>query len=242
MTTVATAVVKQTDRSFYMGMAMAAVAAIFVGFARTFFLRGYMALPAGQADLSPLLLTHGVVATTWIVLFAIQTSLIAVRQVSLHRRLGMVGGAVAIVMVAVGILTAVDALRRGVAPFGIDTRSWVLFPLAGIISYAGLVTTALVLRQRPQSHKRLMLLATIGLLNPALGRLAAPLATNLFGFMALAAGLTDLFLLAVVFRDLQTRGHVSRVVLWGGLTVFAVPFVLVPSGTSAWLAFADRLL
>jgi len=241
MTTVATAVVKQTDRSFYMGMAMAAVAAIFVGFARTFFLRGYIA-PAGQADLSPLLLTHGVVATTWIVLFAIQTSLIAVRQVSLHRRLGMVGGAVAIVMVAVGILTAVDALRRGVAPFGIDPRSWVLFPLVGIISYAGLVTTALVLRRRPQSHKRLMLLATIGLLNPALGRLAAPLATNLFGFMALAAGLTDLFLLAVVFRDLQTRGHVSRAVLWGGLTVFAVPFVLVLSGTPAWLAFADRLL
>ena len=64
-----------------------------------------------------------------------------------------------------------------------------------------------------------MLLATIGLLNPALGRLAAPLATNLLGFMALAAVLTDLFLLAVVFRDLQTRGHVSRAVLWGGLTV-----------------------
>ena len=79
MTTVATDVVKQTDRSFYMAMAMAAVATIFVGFARTFFLRGYMALPAGQADLSPLLLTHGVVATTWIVLFAIQTSLISVR-------------------------------------------------------------------------------------------------------------------------------------------------------------------
>jgi hypothetical protein len=161
MTTV-TAVVKQTDRSFYMVMAAAAVTTIFAGFARTFFLRGYMALPAGQSDLSPLLLTHGVVATTWIVLFGIQTSLISVRQLSLHRRLGFLGGAVAIVMVAVGILTAVDALRRGVAPFGIDPRSWVLFPLVGIISYAGLVTTAIVLRRRPESHKRLMLLAQSG--------------------------------------------------------------------------------
>jgi hypothetical protein len=115
MTTVITPLAKQTDRSFYMGMAIAAVATIFVGFARTFFLRGYMVLPDGQSDLSPLLVTHGIVATIWILLFATQTSLVALHRVSLHRRLGLVGGAVAVLMVVVGVLTAIDSLRRGVA-------------------------------------------------------------------------------------------------------------------------------
>jgi hypothetical protein len=125
---------------FYMGMALTAAVTAFVGFAPTFYLRGHLTLRPDQPALSPLLVTHGLVGTAWIVLFLVQTLLVASRRIRLHRRLGILGATVAAVFVVVGTLTAIDALRRGVGPFGLDPRIWFLsVPLAGIVLFAVLV-------------------------------------------------------------------------------------------------------
>jgi hypothetical protein len=181
------------------------------------------------------------VATAWIALFLAQTSFIALHRISLHRRVGMVGALVAAAMFVIGVLTAVDSLRRGVGPFGLDARIWFLFPLSGIVLFAALVTTALILRRRRETHKRLMLLATLSLLNPAVGRLTAPFATDIPSFMALAAGLTNALIVIVILRDLWTGQRVHPAVIWGGVPVVALPFVLMLGNSPIWLAFADAL-
>jgi hypothetical protein len=75
------------DRRFYLSMAIASAAGIFLGFARTFYLKTYFATPA-----LPLVLhVHGAVFTSWILFFVAQTALIADDRVQVHRRLGYAG-------------------------------------------------------------------------------------------------------------------------------------------------------
>ena len=87
-----------------------------------------------------------------------------------------------------------------------------------------------------------MLLATIGLLNPAIGRLTGPLATDFSHFIVLISAPTDAFVVLVVLYDMWTRRRVHPATIWGGLAVLLLPFVLLIGRTPLWLAFADRLL
>jgi hypothetical protein len=66
----------QRDRLFFSGMAVAAAIVIFAGFAPTYYLKAAFDAP----ELSPLLHTHGLIFTSWIVLFVVQTRLIAGRR------------------------------------------------------------------------------------------------------------------------------------------------------------------
>ena len=190
-------------------MAIVLAAIIVTGFAPTFYLRGYVPLPpmADQA-LSTLKLVHGIVATMWMGLFVAQTLLVATARVSTHRRMGVLGAALAVVMVAVGAAITVDALRRGVSVAGVDPRVWWLgntFP--PIVLFAVLVGSALVLRRRRETHKRLMLLAMINLVPPALGRIALfyldPALVTPFSLSSLLA-----IVLTPIVYDFATRRRV----------------------------------
>jgi hypothetical protein len=91
------------------------------------------------------------------------------------------------------------------------------------------------MRRDPQSHKRLMLLATINLLTAAIARWPGVLQAGPLAFF----GLTDLFIVALAVWDFRTRGRLHPVTLWGGLAlIVSQPLRLVASGTEAWLAFA----
>jgi hypothetical protein len=62
--------------------------AVFVGFARSYFLKGYFGAPPLP---SLLVHVHGAVSTGWIVLFVSQILLVAQHRVGVHRRLGIMG-------------------------------------------------------------------------------------------------------------------------------------------------------
>ena len=104
------------DRMFYSGTAIAMALIVFVGFAPTFYLRSYFGAPVsvtGMITMSPLAQVHGFVFTAWVLLFVIQTSLVASRNVAMHRRMGVAGVVLAASMVAVGLPTAIAAAARG---------------------------------------------------------------------------------------------------------------------------------
>src|SRR5262245_23628902 len=77
---------------FYVGMAAFAAATVFYGFASTFYLRWMFDLP----PLNLLLLSHGVVFTSWFLLFGVQTMLVAAHRTDVHRRLGIAGALLAV--------------------------------------------------------------------------------------------------------------------------------------------------
>src|SRR5438132_4778974 len=94
---------KTVERAFYTTMAVAILITVFVGFARTFYLRPYFQ----PQRLISLLILHGMVFSSWIVLFITQTSLVAARRTRTHMRLGILGGVIASLMIIIGTFTAI---------------------------------------------------------------------------------------------------------------------------------------
>jgi hypothetical protein len=85
----------ERDRLFYGGMALAIALTIFAGFARTYYLKDLF----GSRPLPPLVHLHGLLFTCWILLFAVQTSLISAGRPDIHRKTGIAGALLAAAMV-----------------------------------------------------------------------------------------------------------------------------------------------
>jgi hypothetical protein len=229
------------DRRFFTVMAVAAMLTVFAGFAPSYYLKPVLGRPSisGAQTLSPLLHLHGLVFTTWIVLFLVQTRLIAARRIALHRRLGIAAVVVAATMVVVGFAAAVDAARRGsTPPGGPPPLVFMAIPMADLAIFSTLVVAGVGFRRRADVHKRLMLMSTISILTPAIARLPGVIFGGPLAFFAL----TDLFVVASLVYDRVTRGRVHPAFWWGGGLLLASQIArLAISGTGAWLAFATWL-
>ena len=110
------------DRLFYGTMAVVLALVVFVGFGPTYYFRflgsGPQATVTG-GPITPLVHVHGFLFTAWVLLFIVQTALVATRRVAVHRRLGVAGAALAVAMIAIGSATAIATARRGGAPTGV---------------------------------------------------------------------------------------------------------------------------
>ncbi len=166
-----------------------------------------------------------------------QTSLVAAGRVDLHRRLGMAGFLLACLMVILGVLAATDSLVRAAGPAGRDAQFFYIVPLTDMLIFAVLIFFAIRARRNPQAHKRLILVATIGLLIAAIARWPI---TFLFRNAAMAALMSYIFLLVLVVYDLWTSRKVHRATLWAGGFLIFVQQIRIPIGkTAAWHAVAS---
>jgi hypothetical protein len=228
---------KRRERLFYTGMAVAFMLTVFAGFARTYYLRPYFGTPS----LTPLLHLHGVVFTSWLLLLLTQTALVAANRTGVHRRLGMAGAVIAVVMVIVGTATAIIRAKVVEVPAGAPSPLvFLTIPLGDMLVFASLVGAGFYFRRRGDIHKRLMLLATISILPAATARLPFAFIQQV-GPLAFF-GLADLFIVACLIYDLVARRRVHRATAWGGLLiVVSHPLRLMIGNTQAWLAFASWL-
>jgi hypothetical protein len=223
------------DRPFYTGMAIAAAVVVFVGFAPTYFLR------ASPTPLPTYLQVHGFFFTTWIALFIAQTSLVAARRTAVHRRLGWATAALAVVMVALGTTAGIWSMRRQVdAGFAQQAQAFLTTPLFSMVAFAMLVGAAIRFRRDPQMHKRLMLLATISILDAAVARLPFEyLRASSWNYLPT----TDVFLAAAILYDVVSRRTVHQAYIWGGLLLVIEQALRIPIGdTAAWQAIARSIL
>jgi hypothetical protein len=226
---------RNTERRFYGLAALAAALIAFAGFARTYYLGGAFDAP----ELPGLVHLHGVVMTSWIVLFAVQAGLVAAGRVDLHRKLGVAGAVLAALVVVVGIATAVDGARRGVSP-GPPPLVFLAIPLGVILVYGALVAAAIANRRRPDWHKRLMLLAAISVLTPAIARI--PIDALQAGGIVAFMGLTDLFAIACIAWDTARNRRLHPAFLRGGLfLVLSHPAMLALAGSAFWMEIARRI-
>lgn len=224
------------EHRFYAGMTITMLVTVYVGFARSFFLRPLF--PAWPSPPEPIFYVHGAAFTAWIVLLLVQASLVATGRTAVHRRLGRWGVVLAAGMLVLGILGALIAARRPTGFVGIPVPplQFLVIPVCDMALFASFVGLAIARRSDPQSHKRWMLLATMNLLTAAVARWPGVIT---LGAPPLFFGLTDLFLVALAVWDFASRGRLHPVTLWGGLLlVVSQPLRLVISGTPAWLSFA----
>ena len=229
------------DHPFYSGMAIALALTVLVGFAPTYYLRLITDAPSATISglpFTPLVHLHAVLFSSWVLLFLVQTVLVASHRVAAHRRLGIAGAVLAAAMVAVGLTTAISTAARGGAPLGVPPLAFLAIPVFDMVLFSTFVTSAIVWRRDKEAHKRLMLLAYISLIVAAVARLPG---VNPLGPLAFF-GLGFLFMVVAVIYDLVSRRRVHKVYVWGGaLLVASVPLRLMISGTAAWRSFAELL-
>jgi hypothetical protein len=229
------------DRVFYSSMATAMAVTVFAGFAPTYYLRpllGARPTVSGATALTGLAHLHGLLFTGWVLLFILQTALVASHRTRVHQRLGIAGAALAAAMIVVGTGTAIAAAARGAAPPGADALAFLIVPLTDIMLFGIFVSAALWQRRRRETHKRLMLLAYISIMAAAVARLPGVLPYGPLVFF----GLTFVFLLIAVVYDLASRRQTHSVYVWGGvLLVVSVPARLMVSGSATWRGIAELL-
>ena len=211
------------DRWFFSALAFTLVVLVVAGFAPTFYARAWF-MPA--APLPPLVQAHGIIGTAWVVLFALQVALVARARVQWHRRAGVLGAALTVAFVATGaLLIAAFERTHGAEPRGVLYAH--LFTNGAPLAAFGLLAAAGIWQRRVAvRHKRLMSLAAVALLPPAIGRLFAPL-----GLAHLNLPVYVGFAFACAGFDWLTRGRPHAISLLGGAALVAIDVA-----ATAWLA------
>lgn len=232
----ASALRSSTERRFFAwGAAVVAIIA-FGGFARTYYLKGAFGTP----PLSTLIHVHAAAMTAWVILFVTQTRLIAARRTDWHRRLGAFGVLLIASIATIGVLTAIESARRGMTIPGMSPLIFLVLPLGTVFAFVVLAGCAILYRQRSDYHKRLMLLATLSILTPAIARI--PWEPFRAVGPPLFIGLTDALVLAFVAYDTVKHRRLHPAFGWGTLFLLASqPLRIAFAHTAAWAQFATWL-
>lgn len=221
------------ERIFYLSMAIAVFAVVLVGFARSFYLR--FLFPTWPAPSEAIFYVKGAIFTAWYLLLIAQAALIAADRRPLHRRLGVAGAVLAALMVVTGLYgTLVAAARLAGGATDPMPLSFMVIPIADMVLFGALVGCAIWKRNNPQTHKRLMLIASISLVVAGFTRW--PGLFDLPFHWALLP--TDALLIPLVAWDLRSRGRLHPATVAGGLTLIGCQALrLLLNESPAWLAF-----
>jgi len=224
---------RKSDRAFFTTMAIVMTAGVFAGFGRTYSHR----IAAGTT--TPLIHIHGAVFALWMIFFVAQTALVAAGRTRLHRQFGVAGAFFATLMVVVGTVTGVIAARHGYHgpnPNDVNPLSFLLFaPVRDMLVFGSLTGAAIVLRREVESHKRLMLMATLGGLAPA-------------GFVRIAGDVVGVgaivaLLIAGPVYDWVAYRRVYAAYVWGiAVTILSSALFEALAGGPTWQAFARTLV
>jgi len=227
---------RTVERVFYSGMAILLCVCVYIGFSPTYFQAGMMRAPLPSAILH----VHGAVFTLWMLLFIVQAALISARRVKWHRSFGTVAFCLPPIMIVLGVIAAIDALHRGVKIGPLDPAVSAAIPLIGIVGFTIVIYASWRARRRPDAHKRLILVATMGLVAAAFGRFP----WDRIGLPPAAGAVTGLgiLLLILIVYELVSIRRIHRSTMWAAPVVFASVALAVPIGmTPAWHAFAALL-
>ena len=221
------------ERSLYTWVAVLIPTFVLIGFAPTYYLSGVF----GGRRLSGWAHVHGVVMTSWIVLFIVQVRLVAAHRVRLHIRLGVFGVILTALVIVVGTITAVAAAARGSGPK--PPLIFLAIPLGDILVFALLAGISLYFRRRPDVHKRLMLLAALSILSSAIARFPVGVLQTPSGYF----GLIDVCVIASLAYDTIKNHKLNQAFALGALLIIvSQPLRLMLSGTEAWMQFASWLV
>jgi hypothetical protein len=221
---------RRYDHFFFSGMAFLILIAVFAGFARSYFLAGVFQAPLPNR----LVHVHGAVFTAWIVLLIVQTLLVSAHRVDIHRKLGLVGFGLACAMPVLAISAAVDSLVRHANQPG--ARAFFAVPTFDMLAFVPLIFFAWKYRSDSAAHKRLVIIATIAILDAAVARF--PIHASWWGLYP-AVWTTEAFLIPLFAYDFFSLRKIHRATLWGSAFLFVLQHIRGPIGAgAAWQGFA----
>ena len=181
---------------------------------------------------------HAAVYVSWLILLAVQTALIGGGRIGLHRRIGRIGAGIAVLVVLMGLVATyvVENLRWGTPR---SDPAFISTLLVDVLNFASLATAGLLLRRDPGAHKRLMLLATIPLLQAGFIRWWGGALFAFFGAGFVGGWMADflgvsLMVLGLGVYDLVTRRRLHPAYVLGALWILVWQFIAKWLYVSPW--------
>ncbi len=174
--------------AFFLGASIVLLAIVIIGFAPSLYMRFAFETPP-----IPLYLhLHGIILTGWFVLLILQAGLVQTGKTALHQKIGYFVAAYAAVVVAGSLMATFNAVPRELASgmtfetnmaevdasMGGDLTflsfiSGVVWAnILSVVGFAVLIVLAVLYRRNPQVHKRLIVIATVGMMGPPLARIS----------------------------------------------------------------------
>jgi len=200
------------SRYFYFVMSLLLAAIVAWGFSRT--INDNLFHPAVPRPF--LLWIHGTAFASWVAFFIAQSTLVRAHKVSWHRFMGWFGAGLATVMVPLGLVIAITMARFDTFQLhetGQD--AFLSIPFYDMVAFGVLIALAIYWRKRPEFHRRLIFIATCGLMDAPVGRFDFLFNHNLF-YLCL-----DLLMALGVLRDVVVDRRVHKVYL------YALPVLIV---------------
>jgi hypothetical protein len=193
------------DRYFYFFLSLVVAGVVVAGFSQTVDRFLFHASPPRPV----LLWIHGAAFSGWVVFFILQSALVRVRKVSVHRTLGWLGAALGAMMVTLGTVIAVVMGRFNAVQLHQPDPAFLSIQSFDMLAFGTLFGLAIVWRGKPELHRRFMVLATCGLLAAAFARFDYVFYHLLFYVCV------DVVMLLGVTRDLVVDRRVHKVYLYG---------------------------
>jgi len=184
---------------------------------------------------------HALAMLAWLALLVVQPALVARKNVGLHRRLGWLGAGLALIITGLGVFSGVMALVLHRQPPFFDPAYFLALTAIESMVFGAMVVWAIRQRRATDWHRRLMIGATIVILEPALGRvLPIP---QMGGWAEPAVALCQLAAVAFVAAyDRRARGAVHPAT-WATMVVVIATRVAISllAMTPPVIALAARL-
>ncbi|MAU71566.1 MAG: hypothetical protein CML04_05660 [Pseudozobellia sp.] len=125
-----------------------------------------------ESNSNPLYVIHGLIMFSWYTIVVIQTNHIRKLNVKAHRRLGIIGFFIAVlVILSIGYLNFIDVPYSELPFFGKANR--IFFPV-----FILLIGLAYVKRDRPELHKHAIFVAILLMMEPLLSRVGMNTGTD----------------------------------------------------------------
>jgi hypothetical protein len=243
---------EDSDARFFVWLAIACALIGIGGFIPTYWLQ----VPVGTFIGTPLMHLHGLLFTAWVLLLLVQSWLIEQRRYRHHRAWGLLGVALASMMVAVGTALAVRGFANEVVVYGDAARRFLIVPLFAMAAFPLCMVAAMANVRRSDWHRRLIFVATASLLGAALARvfftifvgfgpgmrpgMQSPLPVNA---TLIPVMLSNLVIVAGMLHDWRTRGKPHPAWIIGLAALVTGELLRTPVASSpAWLHFTDWLL
>lgn len=247
----------QRENRFFLIYSFLLLAIVVIGFTPSLFLRVAFETPP-----IPLYLhLHGAILTGWFVILVAQAWLIRTQNPRLHRKLGPFAAGYGFLVVIGGLMATFNVVARELGQgITLDMDMAEIDPALGsgisyltfisgvvwanivsVSTFAILLCSAIIYRNHADSHKRLILIATVSILGPALARISR---LEILGgeqgpFIPLA--LLSL-LAAIAVYDLGTLKRVHRASLVGIFLTIALSLIgKMVAGSKFGLEFVRNL-
>jgi hypothetical protein len=225
------------EKYFYSIMSLLITTVVVYGFSHT--IDRHLIHPAIRRPF--ILYVHVAIFSGWVVFFILQSTLVRMHNVRLHRLLGWFGAVLGASIPVLGVTTAIVMARFHILHFhSTDDASGLMVSFFDMAAFTIPFALAIYWRKKPEYHRRLILIASCALTSAAFARFPAYLIPRGYGLFY--AGV-DLLILLGVARDLIVNRCVDRVYVYTlPCFVFGQLIVLFTADWPYWTRIGEAIL